>query len=326
MPSYSDLNLAVIGTGEWGKNHIRVSRELGVLKKICDIDESRLKYFNSLYGVDYTTSFEDIVNDKDIDAVTLVVPASLHYKMAKELIKKGKHVLIEKPISRTVAEAEEIMKLAKKNDVVVCIGHVFRYNVALQHIKELIKKGKLGDIQLIISRRMGLRTPRPDCGVILDFAIHDVDIAKFLMDEKIPKVVHAVKSNPLKRKYEDFGNIVLRFDGVLADISVSWLTPTKIRDLMIVGSKKSVVLDYSTQEIKIFDQGIRPEYSTFGEFTLITKEGDIHIPKIKFTEPLKLEVQDFLDCIKGEKKEPRANMKIAIDALKIIEDVYKVCR
>lgn len=327
MTSYNDINLAIVGTGEWGKNHIRVSRELGVLRKICDIDETRLKYFKSFYGVDYTKSFDEIVKDPKINAVTLVVPASLHYKMAKQLIEAGKNLIIEKPIATKTSEAEELIKLADKHDVTICVGHIFRYNNALKHIKELIDKGRFGDIQLILSRRMGLRTPRPDCGVILDFAIHDVDIAKYLMNEKKPEVISAVKTHPLKRKeYEDYGNIVLGFDGTLADISVSWLTPTKIRDLMIVGSKSSVVLDYSNQEIKIYDQGIRPTYSTFGEFTLITKEGDTHIPKIKFVEPLKLEIEDFIKCIRGEKKEPDASARIATEALRIIEETYKVCK
>jgi predicted dehydrogenase len=319
------LNLAIIGTGEWGQNHIRVSKELGVLKKICDIDESRLKYFKSYYGVDYTTSFKDILDDKSIDAVTLAVPASLHYKMGKQLLEAGKHILIEKPISTEIDEAEKLIALAEKQGLTISVGHVFRYNNALNYIKDMINNGNLGDVQLIISRRMGLRTPRPDCGVIMDFAIHDVDIAKFLMNEKIPQVMSAVKSHPLGREYEDYGNIVLKFGDALADISVSWLTPTKVRDLMIVASEKSVILDYSTQEIKVYDQGIVPRYSSFGEFALITKEGDIYVPKVKFQEPLKLEIEDFLKSAESG-KEPIANAKIGLEALKIINSTYRIAK
>jgi predicted dehydrogenase len=319
------VRLAVVGVGEWGGNHIRVSKELGVLSKMCDLDETKLKHFRSLYGVDYTNSFKEIVDDKAIDAVTLVVPASLHYRMARQLIEAGKHVLIEKPICTRTSDARKLIRLADKRGTIICVGHIFRYNSGLRHLKTMIKRGDFGDIHLIISRRMGLRTPRPDCGVIMDFAIHDVDIARFLMADKKSKVVSVVKSNPLGRKYEDYGNLVLSFGHTLANISVSWLTPTKVRDLMVVGSRKSAILDYSTQELMVFNQGILPKYSSFGEFTLIRKEGDIHIPRIKFEEPLKLEVQDFLSCI-GSGKKPVASAEVGLRALEVIEEVYKVAR
>ena len=322
------LEVGVIGTGTWGKNYVRILNELESvnLKKIADIEESSLKKLSGTYNVGWTTDYKDLLSDKDITAVCVCSPASTHYTIVKDCLIAKKHVLVEKPIAVSSKEGEELARIAKEQDRILMVGHVFRFNPGVLRLKEEIKKGTFGKIRFIYGSRMGLMTPRNDCGVITDFALHDFDTFCFLLDA-YPKEVTAVASSYNNSGFEDVGFCTLKFeDNIIANIGVSWLTPKKVRDLWVIGEKCSASLDYLSQVVEIYNKGIVPEYDSFGEFKLLTKqEGDCIKPFIPVKEPLKEEISHFLDCVITQKK-PFTSSAIGIKVVKIIEACYRSLR
>jgi len=318
------VNVGVIGTGTWGKNHVRVCRELeGVnIIKIADQNQGYLNNLKRTFRVDITTNYKDIINDKKVDAVHICTPAFTHYALAKEALETGKHVFVEKPITLNSKDGEKLVKISEKENRILMVGHIFRFNPGVLKLKEEIKKGTFGEIRFMYGSRLGLMTPRSDCGVIFDFSLHDIDTACFLLDDD-PSEVCAVSSSYTNSRFEDVGFINLKFKkNILANIAVSWLTPKKIRELWIVGSEKCAKLDYLSQQLDIFDRGVIPKYDSFGAFKLITREGGEYRPFIENKEPLKEEINHFRECIeKGHR--PLVDGKIGIKVVKIIEASYK---
>jgi predicted dehydrogenase len=319
------INLGVIGCGVWGRNHVRVLSELDNvnLEIISDLNIENLKKLNKTYKVKTTKNYQDILNNKNIHAVTISSPSSTHYKLVKQALLANKHVLVEKPITLNSKEGESLVKLAKKQNKILMVGHIFRYNPAVLKLKDEIKKGTLGKIRFMYGSRMGLMTPRHDCGVIFDFALHDIDTFCYILGEW-PLEVTAVATSIKETKHEDVGFITLKFrKGIVANIGVSWLTPKKIRDLWVIGDQKSAGLDYLSQELNIYNKGIVPEYNSFGEFKLMTKsEGDDYRPFIKNKEPLKEEIINFIKSIE-KKQKPVVDGQIGVNAVKIIEACYQ---
>jgi predicted dehydrogenase len=318
------VNVGIIGAGAWGKNHVRVCRELeGIhLVKVCDLNEDNLSNLKMTFGVETTTDYKELVNDKSIDAIHICTPASAHFALIKEVLEAEKHVLVEKPITIDSKQGEILADLAKKMNKVLMVGHIFRFNSGVLKLKDEIEKGTLGKIRFMYGSRLGLMTPRPDCGVIFDFAIHDIDTACFLLND-MPSEVSATSEVYTNSKHEDVGFITLRFkENILVNIAVSWLTPKKVRELWVVGDKKCAKLDYLSQQLDIFDRGILPEYDSFGAFKLITKEGGEHRPFVQNKEPLKEEIVHFKECIeKGTV--PVSNAVVGVNAVKIVEASYK---
>jgi predicted dehydrogenase len=318
------INIGVLGVGEWGKNHARVYRELenSNLVMVADLSGKRLNALNRKYKVDVTDNYYDILNNPEIEAVSVCTPSSTHFKIVKECFETGKHVLVEKPLCLTSSNAQELIDLSEEYQKILMVGHIFRYNPAVRKLKAEIEKDTFGKLFFLYGSRMGLRTPRDDCGVIFDFALHDFDVFCFLLNE-LPIDVTAIGNPYLREPYEDVGIITLRFpDNILANVQVSWLTPKKIRDIWIVGQKKSASLDYMSQEIEIYDIGVVPEYDSFGGFKLITREGDTYMPYIQNLEPLKLEISHFLECVENE-KQPLTDGNVGLQVIKIIEGAYK---
>ena len=315
------VNIAVIGIGAWGKNHVRVLKELKEfnLCYICDVNEKNIDKMKELYHIQSSNDYTKILEDNKINAVTICTPSTTHYQIVKEALEARKHVFVEKPITLNSKEVKELIEIAKEYQLIMMVGHIFRYNNALNYLRELIQNNKLGKIYYLTSNRFGLRVPRKDSGVIFNYAIHDIDIFHYLLNQNYPIEVSAMSSTFLSDNLEDIAFISLRYkDNIIGQISVSWLPPKKTRDLTVIAEKKSVYIDTLSQECSIFNTGIIPKYSDFGTFTWITKEGDEIRPRIDRKEPMKEEFRDFYRAI-SKNIPPNANAEIGLRAIQVVE-------
>jgi len=301
------IRVGVVGCGYWGPNLIRNLRQSPdcQLRKICDASEQRLKHMRRLYqDVATTTSYDDLLNDPEIDAIVIATPVRFHYSMAKAALTAGKHVFIEKPMARTVAEGEELLELSKRKALVLMVGHTFLFSPAVRRMKEIIDSGDIGEVQYISARRLNLGLFQKDINVAWDLAPHDISIILHLLDET-PVSVSCQGSSHVNRSIEDVTMMYLAFKrNCCAFIQNSWLDPKKVRQMTVVGSRRMIVYDDTEplEKLKIYDARVEvpPHYDTFAEFTYSYHYGDAYVPYIKQDEPLKLECQHFLDCIRGE--------------------------
>jgi predicted dehydrogenase len=302
-------NIAVVGCGYWGPNLIRNFYSLpeAKVKYVCDKDKNRLSHMKELYPtVDVIDDFQAVINDTDVHGVAIATPVNTHFKLAKQALKAGKHTFLEKPMASSVAECNELIEIAKEKALALMVGHVFVHSPSVLKIKELIDSGEIGEIFYISMRRLNLGLFQKDINVAWDLAPHDISIALFLLGEN-PVSVNCQGKAHINPNIEDITNISLNFNsGRFATIQSSWIDPRKIREITIVGSKKMVVYDDTEplEKIKVFDKrvSVPPHYDTFAEFQYSYHYGDISIPYIKQTEPLKVECQDFIDAIKSGKK------------------------
>ena len=318
------IKIAVIGCGYWGPNYIRTFNELpsSSVYLCCDIDVDRLNYIKRIYPfVNITTNYADILKNPKIDAVCISTPASTHYEIAKESLLHGKHVLVEKPLTLSVNDGEDLIKIAKDQKRILMVGHVYLYHPAVQKIKSYIKNGKLGDLYYLYSVRTGLGPIRRDVNAMWDLAPHDVSIYLHLLDQ-MPKNVSARGASYLQNGIEDVVLLYMEFPGkVMGYIHVSWLDAYKVRKMTIVCKGKMLVFDdtNSSEKLKIFDQGVATgEPSTYGEFLLQVRTGDIYIPKIESTEPLRNQCMDFIECIE-KNVNPKANGEEGLKIVKVLE-------
>ena len=304
------INVAVIGCGYWGPNLVRNFANLSAarLHTICDLrEESLSKVHRNFPMARATQAYREDLGDGEIDAVALATPAATHFELAREILQSGRHVLVEKPLAMRVAECEELIEIAEQQGKILMVGHTFEYNAAVRKLKELVDSGELGDVYYAYSARLNLGQVRPDINALWNLAPHDVSILSYVLDRE-PVQVMTKGVSYIQDGIEDVFFMVLDFpDGIAAHVHGSWLDPNKVRRTTVVGSEKMVVYDDVSREakIQIYDKGVTRrslpgpmgEYDTFGKFQLITRAGDIHIPKIDFVEPLKLECTDFVDCI-----------------------------
>ncbi|MFX0151612.1 MAG: Gfo/Idh/MocA family protein [Candidatus Hodarchaeota archaeon] len=317
------VNMAVAGAGYWGKNHLRILNELGTANLVCTIEKDlpRAKQFSRMYHIDYETSFDSAMTRKDIDGIIIATPNSTHFQLASKAIEHGKHVLVEKPMCLSSGETAKLIDLAEENSVVLMAGHTFSFNSAVLKLKEIIDKGELGDIYFILCSRLGIFPPRPDSGVILDLAIHDIDIVSLLVDRQLPITVTATGKSYLRQLFEEIAFITLEHENdVVANLTSSWLTPAKIRSCWISGTERTAYIDLRPQTIEIFEQKIDkvPNSENNGLYDLITKEGMSYKPLIKAKEPLKEEDAHFIECIKNGNK-PKVDGEIALKTVLVAE-------
>lgn len=300
------IGIGVIGTGFWGRNHARVFSELEStrLVAVCDVDEGRAKAIAERYGADYYTRDVDLLARKDVEGVTICTPTTTHSEIAQKAIRYGKHLLVEKPMADTTAQAARIVEKAEENGLILQVGFIERFNPGVTKVKEIVDKGGIGDVILAISRRIGSWPERiGDVGVVKDSAIHDLDIMRFLFGEE-PQTVYA-RAGSLNHRFEDYAQVVLSFSGIKTGfVEANWLTPHKLRVLTVTGSKAIVSADYITQEIMIEDN-----------------EKEVK-PKTVYAEPLKLELQSFAESIISKRK-PRVTGLDGLRALQIAEATLK---
>ncbi len=299
------LNIAVVGCGYWGPNLIRNFSSLSGcnVKYACDSDHDRLAHMKTLYNeIITTTEFDTIINDEYVDAVIIATPVSFHFDMARKCLNAGKHVFIEKPMASSASECRELLNIAESKGLTIVIGHTFIYSPPVRKIKEIIRNKALGEIQYISARRLNLGLFQTDINVAWDLAPHDISIILFVLGEN-PVSVNCQGKAHLNPQIEDVTSMTLNFaNGAFATIQSSWLDPNKVREMTVVGSQRMLVYNdlEPTEMIKIFDKRVEtpPYYDTFAEFHYSYHYGDMYSPYLKQYEPLKMECQHFLDCIK----------------------------
>ena len=308
------LRIGLIGYGYWGPNLARVLDHLrsdGVdLVAIAERDATqRMRAGEMFPTVDVVTDGTDLIHDEGIDAVVIATPVGSHFDLAATALEAGKHVFVEKPLAATVAEAEDLVSLARRKYRVLMVGHVFEYTEAVSYIKRVIESGELGDILYIRSLRVNLGIYQTDINVLWDLAPHDLSIINYLLGTE-PSSVSAVGQAHVTEGVPDIVNLNLSFgEQTLATVVVSWLDPRKIREMTIIGSKKMLVYDdvSSTEKVRVFDKGVDGpgHYESFGDFHYAYRYGDIVSPMLEHREPLGEECRHFIDCIRL-RKEPRS--------------------
>ena len=319
------LSVGVVGCGYWGPNLIRNFRSLADcrLKSICDVSEERLRHLQSLYPeVEAETKYETLLSDSNLDAIVVATSVKHHFPMAKASLLAGKHTFIEKPMAASLEQCEELVALAKKQSLILMVGHTFLYSPAVRKIKELVDKGDVGEIRYISARRLNLGLFQKDINVAWDLAPHDISIILYIMQET-PISINCRGAAHVTPGIEDVTTMNLHFsEEKTATIQSSWLDPKKVREMTIVGSKRMIVYDdiVAQEKIKIFDVRVDrpPHYDTFAEFHYAYHYGDTYSPYIKQDEPLKTECQHFLDCIKNGKTPITSGAK-GLEVVRILE-------
>jgi predicted dehydrogenase len=304
------INIAQIGVGYWGPNLLRnlVMSKNCTVKKVVDFSKERRDYVQGLYpAIRVTDQAEEVFQDTEVDAVVIATPVGTHFDLAMRALAAGKHIFIEKPMARSVVEVDEIGKLAVRKDRIAMVGHTFLFNSAVRYVKKLIDSGELGDIRYIYSQRLNLGKIRSDVDALWNLAPHDISIIQYWLGDPKPLSVVRIGADYVQEKIDDvvFMNIMYP-KKIMANIHVSWLDPQKIRSMVIIGSKKMVVYDdMADDKIAIYDKGIdRKTASSSGQQSpaFDHRSGDVLLPKIDFKEPLKVELDHFIDCMQNGTK------------------------
>ena len=319
------LNIAVIGCGYWGPNLIRnlngLKEECRVVS-ICDRSRERLEHMQRLYpNIPVTDNARNIIDNETIDAVAIATPVHLHFDLARHCLESGKHTFIEKPMAASVGQCEHLIGLANRNGLTLMVGHTFIYSAPVRRIAQMIRDEELGEIYCINSRRLNLGLFQNDINVTWDLATHDISIILYLL-QKMPVSLNCQGKVHLNGM-EDVTNVSLTFsDGTFATIQSSWLDPNKVREMIIVGSRAMVVYDDTqpNEKIKIYDKRVEapPHYDTYAEFHFSYHYGDMRAPFIQQTEPLKDEMQHFMECIRTGKT-PITDGQNGLDVVRILE-------
>jgi predicted dehydrogenase len=324
--------LAVVGCGYWGAKHVRVSSELarGRLALVVDTRLERLEYIAPRYPfLSVSRDFDSVLNSGAIDGVIIATPISTHYALARDALKAGKHVLVEKPLAMTGAECRELDAIAERRNLVLMVGHTFEYHPAVCFIRQIIQQGRLGDIHYIDSRRLNLGLYQSDTNVLWDLAPHDLSIFFYLLHEEAQSISVWGCSHILPG-IEDVVYAKIRFgNNVTAHLHVSWLDPVKVRKVTIVGSEGMLVFDdvQPSEKVRIYDKRFRPIVTgeSYADFQSAYHHGDVHIPSISNSEPLKLELLDFLNAISSGER-PRADSRSGLRVVEVLEAASQCLR
>ena len=325
------MKAALVGAGYWGPNLLRnlVSQPdlEGVI--VCDRNPGRLEKARRRFpSVATTEHFEDLLKDPHIEAILLATPISTHGNLASLALEANKHVFIEKPMAASSREAERLVELSESRNRILMVGHTFEYAPAVLRAQEIVRSGDLGDLFFISMMRVNLGLHQRDASVIWDLVPHDLSILFFWLRET-PSFIAAFGRDCIQRGVPDVAFVNLRFPGgVIANIEVAWLAPSKLRRTAVVGSKKMLVYDdtLNVEKLKVYDQGVRVgEPETFGEYQLSYRTGDIVSPQIENTEPLRVEVEHFLDCVRTGHP-PRTGARSGLRVVRALEATERALR
>jgi predicted dehydrogenase len=293
---------------------------------VADKRTDRLQHLKNLNpNIAVTTDYHDLFN-MGVDAVVVATPPATHYKIAKDCLDHGLHVLVEKPLTLNGPDAEGLIEAARARDLRLMVGNTFEYNAAVLALKNMIDSGDLGDIFYINAVRTNLGLFQTNINVMWDLAPHDISILLYLLG-KTPKYVSATGRASIAKGIQDIVYVSMEFDDdLLAHVHVSWLDPRKVRQITVVGSKQMALYDdvEPLEKIKIYDKGVdAPPYSdTFADFQFSYRYGDVRVPYIKFTEPLRVECQHFVDSIINH-TEPRSNGEVGLKIVRVLEAAQK---
>ncbi len=317
------LNMGIVGLGYWGPNLLRVLSELPAVrvKWICDLDEQLLRGFEQRYpGAARTTDVDLLLDDPELDAILIATPVFTHFDLASRSLDAGKHTFVEKPLAPSGELASELMRRARVRDKVLMCGHTFLYSPPVRVVKDLLRRDELGEIFFISSSRVNLGLHQPDVSVIWDLGPHDFSILLYWLEE-LPTTVRATGRDSIVSGVPDVAFVNLAYgSGIVANVELSWLAPSKLRRTVIVGSKKMVVYDDGSAEpIRIFDRGVvYKDPETFGEYKLSYRTGDILSPKVEAYEPIAKELDDFCMAIR-DGRETVASARLAKDVVRLTE-------
>ena len=294
--------IGVVGTGGWGKNHVRVLNELGVLAAICDMDQSRADFYSKKYHVPGYTSLEEMTKKEGLDGVNICTPASTHFKIASQTLSSGLHTFVEKPMTTAAPDAEKLIDVAKSSNRILTVGFIERFNPPITELKRTIEGGKMGELILLEFHRENRRGENiADVGIVKDASVHDIDTARWLFAED-PKTVFA-RVGAVKSKHEDFAAIVMGFSGrKTAFLTTNWVTPNRVRTLSAVFSGAVIDVDFVTQQ------------------TSIHEEHGTTIPTRPFQEPLMLELKEYVAAI-HEKRKALVTGEDGLGAIRLAEAV-----
>ncbi len=318
------IRIGIIGFGYWGPNLVRnFSLVDGCsIKIVSDLRKDRLDLLKRQYpGVATVNLSDNVINNKNIDAVVVATPVSSHFDLASAALSHGKHVLIEKPMATSVAEAKMLIDLAKKQKKILMVDHTFLYAGAVQKIKSLIDKNELGNINYFDSTRINLGLFQKDVNVLWDLAPHDISIFSYLFN-KNPLSVQAIGVSHLKNGIEDVAYLTLRYrSDLIAHFNCSWSSPIKIRMMLIGGDKKMIVYNdmEPTEKVKVYDSGYILKTDEDKRKILVDyRVGDIFIPKVEIREALFEMAKDFIKSINAG-SDPISNGALGLKVVKILE-------
>jgi predicted dehydrogenase len=317
-------DLAIIGTGSWGKNLVRNFYELRRQNTVyaCDLDRAKLERLrNSFPLLKTAANYDEILANDDIKAVVVATTAVNHYEQAAQALAAGKDVFVEKPLTLNYRDALALVELAERQERILMVGHLMIYHPVTMQLRELIKQGALGEVYYIYSQRVNLGQVRKDENALWSFGPHDLSLLFYLLDQE-PIDVAARGQTYLQNGIEDVVFVSLNFPNrVSAHIHLSWLDPHKLRKLTVVGSNKMAVFDdtAATEKLRIYDNRAEKklDYDTYGD-SITLRFGDVVIPYVAVTEPLKLECQHFLDCIE-KRRPPRTDGRDGLRVVKVLE-------
>ena len=313
----TNTRFGIVGWGYWGP---KIARNLESLPQaevamVADTDIQRLSSAKGMPGVQLTTNVQDMFLSNTIDAVVIATPVRTHYRLAREALLHGKHVLVEKPLTASVAEAEDLIALARQQNCVLMVGHTFEYSPAVNELRKLVESGDLGKIYCVETERVNLGLFRNDINVIWDLAPHDVSILLYLFG-KTPEGIKVQANAHVQPHIQDIAHLDLSYaDGMNAHIHVSWLHPCKIRRVTIIGDARMVVYDDTnpSEMIKIYNKGADVDADPVVSY----RYGAITIPHIDWIEPLRLECEDFVSAIRNG-TQPRANGALGLDVVQVL--------
>ena len=294
------MRIIQIGTGGWGKNHVRILSQLGVLVAVCDTDFQKSKEYGEKYSVNHYESLDELLSSEEFDGAFVVTPTSTHTEIAKKLLEAKKHVFVEKPMTYKSEDGEKLAKLAEKNKVILTCGYIERFNPAVEVVKKMVKEKKFGDLVMLEFHRENRIPPHiKDVGIIYDTSVHDIDTANWLFDD-MPQVIFA-RAGKIKHEHEDFASIMLGYkNDKVAIISSNWITPKKIRKFNAVCTEAIITSDFISQEI------------------IVEKDEESKTIQNEKQEPLLLEIKSFLEAIEG-KNELVVKSQEAVNVTKIAE-------
>lgn len=326
------LGVALVGYGYWGPNIARNLQLLaGIeLRALCDFDEARRADAARQFPAARCVSrLEDLLDDSTIEAVVVATPAGTHYELTKRVLEAGRHALVEKPLAMTVAECRELGRLADRAGLTLMVGHTFLYNSAVRWLRDHVQRGDLGEVLYVHAQRLNLGRLRQDVNVLWNLAPHDVSILLYVLDEQ-PVAVRAQGHGYVRDDVEDVAFLTLEFPGgCLGHLHLSWLDPRKVRRVTVVGTRKMIVYDDVDVEarVQVYDRGIdvvpSPEpggalHENLGEFQALVRSGDLHVPRVEFHEPLRVQCEEFADAI-AARRAPLTDVEHAVRVVRVLE-------
>ncbi len=326
------MKVAVIGAGHWGPNLVRNfdTHKKSSVAWVIDQNQDRLELVKTRFpSAKLSQNTDDALNDAEVTALVVATPTTTHYEIVKQALERGKHVLVEKPITTNSAQAAELCELAEKNSLVLMVGHVFLFNPAVQRVKQYITAGDLGRLHYVSMTRTNLGPVRMDVNAAWDLAAHDISIVNYWLDAK-PITASAVGGNWINEGIEDTIFATLRYpNNVLVNLHASWLNPRKARDITVVGDERMLTLDdMNVQEpIRIYDKQVtqdrtRPSFiDSLAGFRASIRNGGITIPPVSLGEPLRVECEAFIDAVLSGATKCESDGRFGLEIVEALEAI-----